>query len=409
MPDVIHPFVAKYPFLQQAKEVVETTSKERLFDDTVKNAAAQRVISAINEGQTGPIPQSTTDNILQHSRFDDLQLEILTYPAARLVVSCIDDRRITHQYLMAETQTFIKRFQSYDIFNQSTNQRTQGVRSVISLDELLEECNISVDKESSLTHVSDSKTVLSSEQQQKVLTKLFGIDVKIHSEIELPEDIETVSILSSTETDSRSMYSISLSTFLSSTHDSTTEWNLTKFAPENGNITLSQSDLIMLIEDNMFEQMSQDLPYSVPDAVKTEYNDLVQRVKSVLDESKFSYSIDRVEEGLFPPVIKQMLADFPVNLKHEEKVTLVGFLLHIGMSPDEVLETLGVIGTPGEDPTRYQVNHIDSSNKNGDPYTPANYSTIESWNYSWDKDALEDAVKNPLSYYTIKLQDSDET
>jgi len=104
-----------------------------------------------------------------------------------------------------------------------------------------------------------------------------------------------------------------------------------------------------------------------------------------------------------------MLADFSVNLKYEEKVKLVGFLLHIGMSPDEVLETLGVIGTPGEDPTRYQVNHIDSSNKNGDPYTPANYSTIESWNYSWDKDALEDAVKNPLSYYTIKLQDSDET
>ncbi|ERG93796.1 hypothetical protein [Haloquadratum walsbyi] len=104
------------------------------------------MISAINEGQTGPISQSATDNILQHSRFDDLQLEILTYPAARLVMSCIDDCRITHQYPEAETQTFIKRLQSYDIFNQSTNQRTKGVRSVISLDELVEECNIPVEK-----------------------------------------------------------------------------------------------------------------------------------------------------------------------------------------------------------------------------------------------------------------------
>ncbi|ERG93797.1 hypothetical protein [Haloquadratum walsbyi] len=43
MSGVIHPFIAKYPFLQQAKEVVETTARERLFDDTVKNAAAQRV------------------------------------------------------------------------------------------------------------------------------------------------------------------------------------------------------------------------------------------------------------------------------------------------------------------------------------------------------------------------------
>jgi len=103
-----------------------------------------------------------------------------------------------------------------------------------------------------------------------------------------------------------------------------------------------------------------------------------------------------------------MLEDFPHNLSHMQKVTLAAFLLHIGMNEDEVVESLGVLGTPGEDPTRKQVHHIANNSGDGEPYMPANYDTIQTHGYEWEMDALETKVKNPLSYYRIKLDDAED-
>lgn len=417
MSSLIHPYLAKYPFLSDAKEILSENSEEA-NKDSVRDRASERIISGINTGYTGPIPSDSDDEILQNDEFSDLLVEIQSYPVARIIISCIDDHRITRQYAKAEAKTARKRLQSYDILNIPTTQQTTGAKTVLSIADITTEFDIQYTE---TTELNDRTTIISADTFPPI--ELHNTDSNIpHSTLTsvfdsktAPNDsitgTELVSAYASTGTQKQQtspLYKLSVPEFLSHTHANEYNWNLSTQGVVSGHVRLTQSELFNLIEEELFHHIHRDLPHDVPAQIKDEYAEYTEYTEENISEDNFTYTIDRVEEGLFPPLIKQMLKDFPHNLGHNEKVTLASFLLHIGLDVNETLEQLGVVGTKGEAPTREQVKHIKNNGGDGEPYVPANYETIETWNYNWEKDKLEQSVKNPLSYYTIKLKEQDE-
>ncbi|RQH00818.1 DNA primase regulatory subunit PriL [Natrarchaeobius oligotrophus] len=121
---------ARYPFLEAARETVATeavdlaTIVER--EDEVVDRARQRVITAIEDGETGEPHRDT-------------RVELLSYPVARVLVSMVDERVLVRRYARAEAETAFERFAA-------DRERTTELKSVestgIDLEELLAEFDL---------------------------------------------------------------------------------------------------------------------------------------------------------------------------------------------------------------------------------------------------------------------------
>lgn len=92
---------ARYPFLEAARDSVATEAVNLATvveqDQAVVERAMQRVITAIEDGETGEPHR-------------DARVELLSYPVARVLVSVVDERVLVRKYARAEAATAYDRF-----------------------------------------------------------------------------------------------------------------------------------------------------------------------------------------------------------------------------------------------------------------------------------------------------------
>ncbi|MEY7852241.1 DNA primase regulatory subunit PriL [Natrarchaeobius sp. A-rgal3] len=92
---------ARYPFLEAARETVATEAVDLAAvverEEAVVDRAAQRVITAIEDGDTGEPHR-------------DHRVELLSYPVARVLVSMVEERVLVRKYARAEAATAYDRF-----------------------------------------------------------------------------------------------------------------------------------------------------------------------------------------------------------------------------------------------------------------------------------------------------------
>ncbi|QLG49915.1 DNA primase regulatory subunit PriL [Natrinema halophilum] len=92
---------ARYPFLETARESVATEAVDLATvveqDRAVVDRARQRVITALEEGDTGEPHR-------------DARIELLSYPVARVLVSMLEERVLVRKYARAEAETAYDRF-----------------------------------------------------------------------------------------------------------------------------------------------------------------------------------------------------------------------------------------------------------------------------------------------------------
>lgn len=414
----VNPHIAKYPFLSSSEEVISTFDfEEVLQDDDVIERASERVYTGVNSGMI--IDLGKNPRIFS----GDAELEVKSYPVSRIIVSFVDDFRIVNKYSSAEAKTARKRLEDeVRSSNKDWNMEEPPLGYMfkefgvtfnnITYSDLVED-----------TYVFEFLEDASNDDVREIAQSVFSISSpedkltdKVLNKFSTKEQIEWLYKMSPLDKKNEELYSLPVQSYLTASVDmDNSTWNLTTAGLSSGQTVVNRNELFDLFEQLVYNSVSEDLPYDIetfrtrlPDDIINKLEQTAESVRDKIDDDQFSYEIDRIESGLFPPVIDQMKEEFPFGLKHEEKVTLAAFLIHIGMTDKEILDYLGVVDTPGEDPTQYQVKHIRNGGGSGEPYTPANYATIESWGYEWEKDALEAQVKNPLSYYKIKLQDSDE-
>ncbi|WP_254521598.1 DNA primase regulatory subunit PriL [Natrinema caseinilyticum] len=97
----MHRLHARYPFLEAARESVATEAVDLATvveqDRAVVDRARQRIVTALEEGDTG-------------GPHRDHRIELLSYPVARVLVSMVEERVLVRKYARAEAETAYDRF-----------------------------------------------------------------------------------------------------------------------------------------------------------------------------------------------------------------------------------------------------------------------------------------------------------
>lgn len=192
-------------------------------------------------------------------------------------------------------------------------------------------------------------------------------------------------------------------------------WKLCNRLVANGYVLLQKNELARLVEEKVKDIIISKIKElknminedEVPNIIK----DVVEDLKSEISKRKpkVSYTISIRGEGheeLYPPCIRQMLADLKMgkNLPHMARFTITSFLLSIGKSVDEIIDLFRNLPDFKENMTRYQVEHIAGLRGSRTKYKPPSCAKLRSYGLCPGADRICSRIKHPLSYYYIALR-----
>ncbi len=340
---------ARYPFLEGAREAVATAEVdlgavvER--DGPVVSRATERVVAALEEGDTGEPHR-------------EARVELLSYPVARVLVSLVGERILIRKYARAEAATAFDRFT--DDFTTTTELKSVEAAEV-DLETLLEE-------------------------------------------FDLIEDVRPIT------TDGPMAYRVDVGAYLPLAGDLWgEEWSLVNRAVADGEVPVTEGELLTLVREAVRERVEDGLPFEVPDPIASALEAEAERVRSVLADLDLTREIDTVVPDLFPPCMKALLDDIQKgeHLPHHSRFAITSFLTSIGMETDEIVDLYRVNSSFGEEMTRYQTDHIRGDTSPTD-YSPPSCATMQSYGDCVNKDDLCERIPHPMAYYEERIDDADE-
>ena len=323
--------ISDYPFTQEAAEQVRKAgyTLENLLDKTsfktVRSRAAERVLGAIG-GQI-PDKRASTDA--------EALAELLSYPMARVIVSCLNDQHLQRRYALAEAKLAFSRMKG--------------------------------DKEGLASLASD----LGIHPEGKGTLKLhFAEYVRAAHRMHAPK------------------------------------WKLVNRDLCDGYLTVTEEELMRLLEEVIRDRVLKGLPLEVDENVCAKLTEYLEQLRSELQKVLASQKADlgQVEQGAFPPCVRKMLVDVALgtNLAHSARFALVSFLLQINMSPEDVIALFNTSPDFDKERTRYQVEHI--AGASGTTYRPPSCATMATYGNCPGEDELCRRISHPLSYYERKVR-----
>lgn len=322
-----------YPFTEEAAEQVRKTgySLESLLDKTsfksVRSRAAERVLGAIG----GQIPDRRA------SSEAEALAELLSYPLARVIVSCLNDQHLQRRYALAEAKLAFSRMKG--------------------------------------------------EGEKEGLLRLAG-DLGLHA-----EGANTLKLY--------------FAEYIRAAHRMhAPKWKLVNRDLSDGYLTVTEEELMRLLEEAVRDRVSRGLPLEVDEKVCAKLGEYLEPLRSELQKYEACQRTDlgRVEQGAFPPCVRKMLSDVAAgtNLAHSARFALVSFLLQISMSPDEVIALFNTSPDFDLERTRYQVEHI--AGASGTKYRPPSCATMATYGNCPGEDELCRRIRHPLSYYERRVR-----
>lgn len=355
---------AKYPFLNGAKNQIGQIDidlndifSDDVDDETKKKAqqikerALNRVLNAIKSRDVG-------------ETHDSMEIEFLSYPASRILVSAISESSLINRYATAEAETASNRI----IEDMKTARKQPDFKNT---DELL-----------------DRETMIDE----------FGL----------------TSVSTTRNSDGQKRYEISVGDYLPLANNAWgDEWELVHRAPNNGVLTVSPGDMDSLLKAAIKRRIkegnknSEELPAKVPQPIMDATKEMRAEIMDELRDRDLVTEIDSVIPDLFPPCMKKLL-DMLRNgepLNHHSRVALGTFFVNIGMTTDESVEMMEV-HPDFDDGARYHMDHL--SGKTGPvEYNVPACSTMKSYGDCYNPDSLCGSIKHPMAYYEAKLDSSE--
>lgn len=329
--------LARYPFLESAREAVrdEAPPIDELLETGSRSAALDRAIDRLENALTG----ETVGDI--HA---DTEVEVLSYPLARILVSLIDDRRVTRRFTNAEARTATIRIRN-DL--EATQPPTHAIARAHVLDEF--------------------------ELEVEDLGDGLGIDVTRY--LQLSSELEG------------------------------SRWRLVNRPVHDGLVRITEDELFNVIEAAVRVRVGDGIPLEVPPHLADALEDATRAIERRLGHTKLPDSFDRIDPSLFPPCMQALLGRVEAGdrLSSHSRFALVTFLTSIGLSPadlDAVIENEvpvelrtmaeAVIGEEG--PTQFP---------------PGSCETMVAFGDCIDPDELCSQITNPLAYYDAALAEPD--
>ncbi|MDY6964522.1 MAG: DNA primase regulatory subunit PriL [Halobacteriota archaeon] len=329
--------LSSFPFISEASEYVGRRYKlDDLIGSRVYESARKRGKERVSQAIEGEIAEA---NIRRLDERVNREMELLSYPFARILVSCVNDDYLTRRYALAEAKLAHLRMLK---------------KSPDFLMKLSGEFNLDA-----YAYEDDSQFKLYFADYVKLSSGIRDSKWKLvnrmmdHGWVEVSKD------------------------------------DFARLLQE-------------AIRTKILTALPLDLPEGFcrsMDRYLTEVKSELKEVKSRFETEGFG----EVKSERFPPCITHLIGDVKsgVNLPHTARFALTSFLLSIGMSVEEVIKLYASSPDFNEDKTRYQVVHISGSS--GTKYTPPSCSTMETYGNCHDKDKLCQKVSHPLSYYKVKM------
>lgn len=333
--------LALYPFVSEASEYVGSLgfSPDKLLSSRALDAARmrgkERIIQSL-EGEIGkPSPSASEEG--------KILTELLSYPFARILVSCIDDQFLIRKYALAEAKA------AYRLL------KTQHP-------EFLQEIGLDFRINADTSENEESHDIL--------------FDLHFTDYIKLASPLKDLN------------------------------WKLVNRKMKSGHVRITKEEFARLLQEAIRLRIQDALPLAVPEAICEACNPHLTEINEILEEKKSDFGageFQKVESELFPPCITEAIAKVRagVNLAHSMRFAMTSFLLNIGMSVDEVVAMFNVSPDFDEEKTRYQIEHIAGSS--GTNYKPPSCNTMRTYGNCYNPDEICKSVKHPLGYYSRRM------
>ncbi|MFC6719566.1 DNA primase regulatory subunit PriL [Natrialbaceae archaeon GCM10025810] len=353
---------ARYPFLEAARETVATRAVDLATvveqDREVVDRALERVVAAVDEGETGEARR-------------DVRVELLSYPVARVLVSLVGERVLIRRYARAEAAAAAERFRA------------------------------------DLEDTTELKSVESSGLELADLLREFDLEGAVREVDSVEGDGEgggAVGVAVATS------YRVDVGTYLPLSADLWgDEWRLVNRALADGTVPVDEGELLTLLREAVRERIEEGLPFDVPEPIAAALEEEAEEVRAVLSELDLTREIDTVVPDLFPPCMKALLDQIQKgeHLPHHSRFAITAFLTSIGMNTDEIVDLYRVNSSFGEEMTRYQTDHI-RGDTSPTEYSPPSCATMQSYGDCVNKDDLCERIPHPMAYYEERLDDADD-
>jgi DNA primase large subunit len=339
------PLHARYPFLEGARDAVEAADVNLASVVANEETVVQRALARVE----GAIHDGTVGEPHRRPR-----VELLSYPVARVIVSLVDEHVCTRKYARAEAATAYERFTE---------------------------------------DFSDDDALKSTKTEQLSFDALLA-------EFDLARAVR----------ETQDGYRVAVGAYLDHAADQRDdEWRLVNRDLTDGEVPLSEADLLVLLRQAVSHRIEDGLPFDVPDPIAEPLAEELDHVRELLADLDLTRDIDTVVPEMFPPCMKYLLDQIQKgeHLEHHSRFAIASFLTSIGMDTDEIVELFQVNPGFGEEATRYQVDHI-AGETSPTEYSPPSCATMQSYGDCVNMDDLCEKISHPMAYYEAKLDDSDE-
>ena len=342
-----------YPFLAAATSYVEASgiTLEALVSGAALERARVRGKERIREAiRTGAIRKPTVMTRGQ------AEIELLSYPFARILISCINNAHLIRRFTLAEAKS------AYLTLKERSGSVSGG-----DTDLLYE-----------MAHEFDLHLELAGMQHEYA-----------------PVRIPFVEYL---------RYTANL-------RDK--RWKLVNRALENGQVNLRTNEFLRILQEAIHARIRKDLPLDVPPAVCESVQRYTKELEAELEAWRKKFGEDEFEPGMrvkdpgsFPPCVKAILSNLRegVNVPHTARFAVTSFLVNVGLTVDEIIELYKSSPDFDEERTRYQVVHISGEMGSSTRYTAPSCSTMRTYGNCVDSDDVCEKIGHPLSYYKMKLK-----
>lgn len=326
-------FLKNYPFLKEASNYVKDLDfslNELLTDmafEQVRILGKERVIKAIK-------------GIDIQEDYGRPEIEILSYPTARIIVSCIKDNYLIQRYAHSESESSYHKMKNESLDNLLLIAKDFGI-------------NPQITPNTPIIHLHFTDYIRLARNIKEKKWKLVNRKLE-NGYVEVTKQ---------------------------------------EFA------RLLQEAIRERIQSKLPLEIPKDMSF-----VLREYIAEVKQVLNKKEKEKIkiaSKSDASLKTDNFPPCIKNILDNLTkgVNLAHSARFALTSFLLNIGMEVDKIINLFNTSPDFKEDKTRYQVQHISSGK-----YIPPSCATMVTYSQCIGKDELCKRINHPLSYYRLKSE-----
>jgi DNA primase large subunit len=175
-----------------------------------------------------------------------------------------------------------------------------------------------------------------------------------------------------------------------------------------GRVYVTTRDICRLLQEEVkmyITEVAKERLEKVPPIIQ----ELTNKIKAEFMEKKPHLTeFDKIvaaEESEYPPCIKILLDKTTKgqHLSHVERLTLVTYLIHQGISTDGIIKLFSDVADFKEEKTRYQVEHLAGLRGSRTKYSPYNCSTLQTHGVCVSpNDLICKRIKNPLTYHVMK-------